>query len=89
MLLATTKPEDVDRFMRICSTKGAEKRRQYGCKGAQIYRDPTADQVSVLFDWDERGWQSVVWAPEVPAIMQEARHRGRRRVAALGGHLDA
>ena len=34
MLLATTQVEDFDRFLDIFSTKGAEKRKQHGSKGA-------------------------------------------------------
>ena len=46
MMLATTKVEDFDRFLKIFSTKGAEKRKQHGSKGAVVYRDPTeADRV--------------------------------------------
>jgi hypothetical protein len=90
MILATTKFEDYDRFMSIFSTRGAEKRRQYGCKGAQIFRDPNEDdQVWVIFDWDEAGWKSFVSDPDVPAIMQEAGHKGRPQVAPVGGTLDA
>ena len=39
MLLATTQVEDVDRFLEILSTKGAEKRKQHGSKGAVVFRD--------------------------------------------------
>ena len=73
MILATTKVEDLDRFVDIFSTKGAEKRRQHGSKGAQVLRDPNdADRIWVVFDWDEAGWQSFTSDPEVPAIFQEA-----------------
>ena len=34
MILATTKVEDFDRFLKVFSTKGAEKRKQHGSKGA-------------------------------------------------------
>ena len=75
MLLATTQVEDFDRFLEVFSTKGAEKRKQYGSKGAQVFRDPSeTDRVWVLFDWDEQGWASFVCDPEVPPIMQEAGH---------------
>ena len=61
MLLATTTVEDFDRFLNIFSTKGAEKRREHGSKGAQVFRDPNQDdRVWVLFDWDSEGWQSFV-----------------------------
>ena len=80
MILATTKVEEFDRFMEIFSTKGADKRRQHGSKGAQVFRDPNeGDRVWVLFDWDEEGWQSFVSDPEVPPIMQQAGHKGGRR----------
>jgi hypothetical protein len=60
----------------IFSTKGAEKRKQHGSKGALIFRDPSEDdRVWVIFDWDEHGWQSFVSDPEVPAIMKEAGHK--------------
>src|SRR5215218_7069726 len=55
------------------TTKGAEKRKQHGCKGAHVFRDPNeSDRVWAIFDWDEAGWQSFTADPEVPAIFQEA-----------------
>ena len=90
MILATTTFEDYDRFMKIFSTKGAEKRREHGCKGADIFRDPNEDdRVWVLFDWDEEGFKSFVSDPEVPPIMKEAGHTSRAQVAELSGQLDA
>ena len=81
MILATTTIEDFDRFTSIFSTKGAEKRREHGSKGAHVFRDPNEDdRVWVLFDWDAEGWQSFVSDPEVPPIMQEAGHKGRPQV---------
>ena len=90
MILATTTVEDFERFLKVFSTKGAEKRRQHGSKGAHVFRDPNeTDRVWVLFDWDEQGWQSFVSDPEVPAIMKEAGHKGRPQAATLGGQFDA
>jgi hypothetical protein len=90
MILATTKVDEFDRFMEIFSTKGADKRRQHGSKGAQVFRDPNeGDRVWVLFDWDEEGWQSFASDPEVPPIMQQAGHKGRPQTAAPGGSCDA
>jgi len=40
MILATTKVEDFDRFMKIFSTKGAEKRKQHGSKGCTVFAIP-------------------------------------------------
>ena len=73
MLLAATTVEDLDRFTDVFSTKGAEKRRQHGSRGAHVFRDPNqADRVWVIFDWDLDGWESFASDREVPPIMQDA-----------------
>ena len=90
MILATTQVEDVDRFLEVFSTKGAEKRKLHGSKGATVFRDPTdQDKVWVLFDWDADGWQRFVSDPDVPAILQEAGHKGKPQAAELAGRYDA
>jgi hypothetical protein len=90
MILATTTVEDYDRFLDVFSTKGAEKRKQHGSKGAQVFRDPNeSDRVWVLFDWDAEGWQSFVSDPEVPAILHEAGHIGKPEAALLLGKYGA
>jgi hypothetical protein len=90
MILATTKVEDVDRFLKIFSTTGAEKRQQHGSKGSTVFRDPTEENsVWVLFDWDVEGWQSFVSDPDVPAILQEAGHVGKPQAAELVGQYSA
>ena len=90
MLLATTQVEDFDRFMDVFSTKGAEKRKQHGSKGAMVFHDPSeGDRVWVIFDWDEQGWQSFVSDPDVPAIMKAAGHKDKPQAAAFAGRGDA
>ena len=90
MILATTKVEDFDRFLNIFSTKGAEKRKQYGSKGATVFRDPNEDdRVWLLFDWDEEGLQNFLSDPEVPAILQEAGYKGRLQAAEFVGQYDS
>ncbi len=90
MMLATTKVENVDRFLKIFSTKGAEKRRQHGCKGSTVFRDPNeADRVWVIFDWDEQGFKNFVSDPSVPPILEEAGHKGKPQAALLGGQYGA
>jgi len=82
MLLATTKVEDVDRWLKIFSTTSAVKRKQHGCKGSTVFRDPNEDdRIWVIFDWDEKGWQNFVSDPEVPAILKEAGHKGKPQAA--------
>jgi len=90
VFLATVKIEDFDRFWGTFSTKGAEKRREHGSRGSQVFRDPNDEErVWVMFDWDAEGFQEFLSDPDVPAIVQEAGHRGRPQVAELGGQNDA
>jgi len=90
MILATTKVEDVDRFLEVYGTKGADKRQQHGCKGSTVFRDPSeTDRVWALFDWDMDGWQSFVSDPDVPAILKEAGHVGVPQAARLAGTYRA
>ena len=90
MILATTTVENLDRFVEIYATKGAEKRRLHGSKGSTVFRDPEqADRVWAIFDWDLEGWGSFASDPEVPAIMQEAGHKGRPQVLEIVGRFGA
>jgi hypothetical protein len=43
----------------------------------------------VIFDWDEKGWQSFVSDPEVPPIMKEAGHKARPQALTLAGQYNA
>ena len=90
MMLATTRVQDFDRWMKIFSTTSAEKRKQHGSKGAIVFRDPAeTDRVWVLFDWDEQGWKGFVSDPDVPSILKEAGHKEKPQIAALAGRLDS
>ena len=90
MILATTKVKDLDHFLEVFGTKGADKRGSHGSQGATVYRDPIEeDRVWAIFDWDEEGWLSFVSDDEVPPIMQAAGHKGRPQTAAPGGSCDA
>ena len=90
MLLATTQIEDIDRFMEVFSTKGAEKRRKHGSKGAVVFRDPSeSDRVWAIFDWDAEGFKSYVSDPDVSSILAAAGHKGRPQAAELVGRCEA
>jgi hypothetical protein len=79
MILATTTVEDVDRFLDVFSTKGAEKRALHRSKGSTVFRDPTEEnRMWVLFEWNEEGWADFVSDPEVPPILKEAGHLSSR-----------
>ncbi len=84
MILTTVRVEDVDRFWNTFSTKGAEKRKQHGSKGATVFRDPNDDtRLWVVFDWDEEGFKNLLSDPGVPAIFEEAGLQGRPQMAEL------
>ena len=90
MMLATTRVQDFDRWMKIFSTTSAEKRKQHGSNGAIVFRDPTeTDRVWVLFDWDEQGWKNFVSDPEVPPMLKDAGHLEKPQIATLAGRLDS
>ncbi len=90
MILSTVKVEDFDRFWNTFSTKGAEKRKQHGSKGAHVFRDPTdADRIWVVFDWDGEGYKNLLCDPDMPAIFQEAGLQGKPETAELVREHDA
>ena len=90
MMLATTRVEDFDRWMKIFSTTSAEKRRQHGSKGAIVFRDPAeTDRVWVLFDWDEQGWKAFVSDPTVLPMLKEAGHKEKPQIAVLAAQLGS
>ena len=90
MILSTVKVEDFDRFWTTFSTKGAEKRKELGSKGAHVFRDPTdANRVWVVFDWDAEGYKALLSDPDMPAIFQEAGLQGRPETAEFVREHDA
>ncbi len=90
MILATTTVDDLDTFVKIYRTKGADKRKAHGSKGSTVFRDPNEpDRLWAIFDWDLEGWGSFASDPDVPAIMQEAGHRSRPQVGELVGRFEA
>jgi heme-degrading monooxygenase HmoA len=90
VVLATVKIEDFDRFWSTFSTKGAEKRKQHGSKGSQVFRDPNDDdRLWVVSDWDNEGFQNFLSDPDTPAIFQEAGLQGRPQPAELVRQHDA
>ncbi len=63
---------DFDRFLETFSTIGVEKRRQHGCRGSSVFRDPDdASRVWVFFDWSIEDYERFLSDPEVPAIARE------------------
>jgi hypothetical protein len=90
MILATTTVEDVDRFLKVFSTAGADKRALHGSEGSTVFRDPTEEnRVWVLFEWNEEGWAKFVSDPEVPPVLKEAGHLAKPQAASLLGQYRA
>jgi hypothetical protein len=90
MILSTAKVEDFDRFWNVFSTKGAEKRKQHGSKGARVYRDPNEEgRVWILVDWEEDNYREFLEDPEMAAIFQEGGLQGRPEKAEPAGETEA
>src|SRR3954451_9011979 len=90
MILATTTVENVDRFLEVFGTKGADKRALHGSKGSTVFRDPSeANRVWARSEWAARGCAASVSDPEVPPILKEAGHLGKPESALLIGEYTA
>jgi hypothetical protein len=89
-LLATTTVEDFDRFIGIFSGPSLAKRKQHGSTGATVFLDPNdKTRVWVIFEWDEKGWQSFVSDPEVTPILKQAGHTSKAQPAQMTGRYSA
>lgn len=72
MIVTIANVADFDRFMRTFSTEGLEKRREHGCKGAHVVRDPDdAHRVWVFFDWAQEDYEGFLADPDIPAIARK------------------
>ncbi|MCT2586049.1 antibiotic biosynthesis monooxygenase [Actinophytocola gossypii] len=72
MIVTVVRAADFDRFVETFSTRGVEKRREHGCKGAHLFRDPEdPDRIWVFFDWKEEDYQGFLADPEIPDIARE------------------
>jgi hypothetical protein len=90
MLLATTTVADIDQFLKVFGTAGADKRALHGSKGSVVYRDPNENnRMWVVFDWDEQGWANFVSDPEVPAVLKDAGHLSKPQAASVLGEYRA
>lgn len=90
MILTTVKISDFDDFWSTFSTRGAAKRKEHGCRGSRVFRDPgEADRIWVLFDWDKEGFEGFLADPEVQPIFQAAGLQGPPVLAEPAGELDS
>ena len=90
MLLATTTVEDFERFIKAFDGPSLPKRKQHGSTGATMFHDPfDKSRVWVVFEWDEKGWQSFISDPEVPPILKSAGHTSKATAAQFAGRYSA
>jgi hypothetical protein len=72
VIVTIAKVADFEQFLKTFSTKGAEKRKQHGSKGSNIFRDPDdPSRVWVVFDWEIEDYERFLCDPDIPAIAQE------------------
>ncbi|WP_407351137.1 antibiotic biosynthesis monooxygenase [Luteimonas sp. R10] len=72
MIVTVSNVTDFDQFLRTFSNEGAAKRKEHGCKGAHVVRDPDdAHRVWVFFDWAQEDYEGFLADPEVPAIARK------------------
>ena len=72
MIVTICNVTDFDKFLQTFSSVGVEKRREHGCKGAHVIRDPdNACRVWVFFDWAQKDYEGFLADPEIPAIARK------------------
>lgn len=72
MIVTIANVTDFDQFLKTFSTRGVDKRREYGCKGSQVFRDPDdPNRVWIFFDWKIEDYERFLLDPQIPAIAQE------------------
>ena len=80
MILAAAKVADFDQFLETFSTKGAEKRREHGSKGSQVFRDPDdPSRVWVAFDWELEDYGRFIAESRGPGDLPGGRTPGAAR----------
>jgi hypothetical protein len=72
MFVTIANVSDFDLFLRTFANEGVEKRREHGCKGAHVLRDPDdAHRVWAVFDWAQEDYEGFLADPEIPAIARK------------------
>jgi quinol monooxygenase YgiN len=72
MIVTIAEVADFDQFLKTFSTTGVEKRKEHGCKGSHVFRDPDdLNRVWVFFDWKMEDYERFLSDPEIPAIARE------------------
>lgn len=90
VILTIAQVVDVDRFLRVFSTTGAVKRRDYGCRSAWVFRDPgNTQRIWAVLDWDREDYERFLTDPGVPAIARDLGVTGEPLVLFTVAELDS
>jgi quinol monooxygenase YgiN len=77
MILARAKIGEFDRFWSVFTTDGAEQRREFGSRGAQVLRNSDDEhEVWVLFDWAGDEFERFLQEPTTRELMAAAGLQG-------------
>lgn len=69
MFVTIARVSDFDQFLRVFANEGADKRREHGCRGARVVRDPDdTSRVWVFFDWAQDDYEGFLADPAIPDI---------------------
>ena len=72
MIVTVANVADFEQFLHTFATKGVEKRREHGCRGARVFRDPRDHScVWAIFDWNREDYERFLADPEIPSIARE------------------
>ncbi len=90
MIVTVARVTDVNRFLELFRTVGADKRREHGCRSARAYIDPDdAQRVWSFFEWDAQDYDGFLADPEIPAIARELGLEAPPQHAVAAAELDA
>lgn len=72
MFVTIANVADFEQFLRTFSHEGARKRKEHGCHGAYVLRDPDDDhRLWVFFDWAQEDYEQFLADPEIPEIARK------------------
>ncbi|MGC5031332.1 hypothetical protein [Micromonospora sp. DT229] len=72
MIVTIARVIDPARFLEVFTTVGGEKRREHGCRRAQVFFDPDdAHRAWCVFDWDAKDYEGFLADPEISAIARQ------------------
>ena len=73
-VLAEVSVQDYQQFISVFATRGLAKRRQHGCRGAQVFQtEGDGRRLVIVFDWESReAFQAFLDDPDVKTTMRSS-----------------